>query len=161
MLSLTRPNFGARLWVASMQRVPQCDSMEDPCRVVLFCCTWCYTVGARFSPCLGAGDVDVWIRPFVVGRRARLFNAGNSKCFHLRDRILVLVYWVASMQRVPQYDSMDGPCRVVLFCCTWCWAVRMLEYNKHNIKSKFPPKEPHQIVQYNKSFKLKPSMGYS
>ena len=33
--------------------------------------------------------------------------------------------------------------------------------NKHNIKSKFPPKEPHQIVQYNKSFKLKPSMGYS
>ena len=32
---------------------------------------------------------------------------------------------------------------------------------KHNIKSKFPPKEPHQIVQYNKSFKLKPSMGYS
>ena len=32
---------------------------------------------------------------------------------------------------------------------------------KHNIKSKFPPKEPHQICQCNKLFKLKPSMGYS
>ena len=31
----------------------------------------------------------------------------------------------------------------------------------HNIKSKFPPKEPHQICQCNKLFKLKPSMGYS
>ena len=40
-------------------------------------------------------------------------------------------------------------------------AVEMFCQNKHNIKSKFPPKEPHQIVQYNKSFKLKPSMGYS
>ena len=30
---------------------------------------------------------------------------------------------------------------------------------KHNIKSKFPPKEPHQICQCNKLFKLKPSMG--
>ena len=39
------------------------------------------------------------------------------------------------------------------------WESQTLD--KHNIKSKFPPKEPHQIVQYNKSFKLKPSMGYS
>ena len=37
----------------------------------------------------------------------------------------------------------------------------LLHVYTHNIKSKFPPKEPHQIVQYNKSFKLKPSMGYS
>ena len=31
--------FGAGLWVASMQTVPVFDSMESPCRVVLFCCT--------------------------------------------------------------------------------------------------------------------------
>ena len=36
----------------------------------------------------------------------------------------------------------------------------LIEY-KHNIKSKFPPKEPHQICQCNTLFKLKPSMGYS
>ena len=39
MLPLTRTNFGAGLWVASMQGVPQCDSMDGPCRIVLFCCT--------------------------------------------------------------------------------------------------------------------------
>ena len=37
----------------------------------------------------------------------------------------------------------------------------LISLSKHNIKSKFPPKEPHQICQCNKLFKLKPSMGYS
>ena len=52
--------FGASLWVASMQIVPQCDSMEGPCRVVLFCLTWCYTVGARFYSPLSLGCRGCW-----------------------------------------------------------------------------------------------------
>ena len=73
--------------------------------------------------------------PFVVGRlKAQPVYAGNSKMLSLTRPNLVLVCGVASMQRVPECDSMDGPTiHAVLycFCCTWCWAVRMLEYTRN------------------------------